>query len=79
MCEAGVSLEKIELQSVRMDTRLALNYFPTIYLMCIAAWAVYQTALGEYIMAPIATTFLIGNVYFTKKFYECEEKGDEKW
>ena len=41
MCEAGVSLEKIELQSVRMDTRLALNYFPTIYLMCIAAWAVY--------------------------------------
>ena len=41
MCEAGVSLEKIELQSVRMDTRLALNYFPKIYLMWIAAWGVY--------------------------------------
>ena len=41
MCKAGVSKEEIELQSVRMDARLALNCFPTIYMMCIAAWGVY--------------------------------------
>ena len=41
MCNAGVSQEVIERQSARMDARLALNYFPGIYMVCIVAWGIF--------------------------------------
>ena len=64
MIFAKVSQEVIEKQSALMDARLALNYFPGIYLMSVAAWGVFQTVIGNYLMAPIATSLLLANFYF---------------
>ena len=41
MCKAGVSQEVIVRQSARMDARLALDYFPAIYTLCVAAWGMF--------------------------------------
>ena len=57
-----------------MDARLALRYFPGIYIMSIAAWGVFQTAIGHYIMAPIFTSLLLANLYFIRRIAQEEKQ-----
>ena len=74
MCRSEVSFKELNRQRVRMDSRLALNYFGILYMLCVLAWGLYQIMNGHDLMGSICTTLLIANVYFLQKLNDSLKK-----
>lgn len=47
--------------------------------MCIAAWGVYQTVIGHYVMAPISSTVLLVHVNYQRKIFEAYVFNKKGW